>query len=228
METKPTSPVTVPLLCFSAKHPTTSQQPRFSPTITVPFSMEPQSQSQSESQSQSQSQSQSILPLMDAAEDSSSVWDLSYLLDFNLDDDDLNLPLNLDNKTSLLPPGPEPGPEPEPDPNPNPDPQDIIPNDKIRKRDPRLACSNFLAGVVPCACPELDAALEEEERLHGKKRVRTARASASARCQVPDCQVDISELKGYHRRHRVCLRCANAATVLLHGEAMRYCQQCGK
>ncbi|RDX83112.1 Squamosa promoter-binding-like protein 7, partial [Mucuna pruriens] len=103
----------------------------------------------------------------------------------------------------------------------------IPPNDKVRKRDPRLTCSNFLAGRVPCACPELDAKLEDRG-LPGKKRARTARASASARCQVPGCEVDISELKGYHRRHRVCLRCANAATVVLHGEAKRYCQQCGK
>lgn len=145
-------------------------------------------------------------PNMDTTEeDPSSFWDLSHLLDFDLDDEDnnsLNLPLN-----DTFP--------------------EIPDNDRVRKRDPRLTCSNFLAGRVPCACPELDALLEDEG-LPGKKRSRTARASASARCQVPGCEVDISELKGYHRRHRVCLRCANAATVMLHGEAKRYCQQCGK
>lgn len=146
-------------------------------------------------------------PNMDTTteEDPSSFWDLSHFLDFDLDDEDnnsLNLPLN-----DTLP--------------------EIPDNDRVRKRDPRLTCSNFLAGRVPCACPELDALLEDEG-LPGKKRARTARASASARCQVPGCEVDISELKGYHRRHRVCLRCANAATVMLHGEAKRYCQQCGK
>jgi hypothetical protein len=154
-----------------------------------------------ESKPQSQSQSQSILPPMDPPEDLSSVWDLSYLLDF--DDDIPQLP---------------------PLPNSNPDPDE---NDRIRKRDPRLTCSNFLAGQVPCACPELDALLEDNG-LPGKKRARTARAAASARCQVPGCEVDISELKGYHRRHRVCLRCANATTVVLDGDVKRYCQQCGK
>lgn len=138
---------------------------------------------------------------MDPPEDLSSVWDLSYLLDF--DDDIPQLP---------------------PLPNPNPTPEE---NERIRKRDPRLTCSNFLAGQVPCACPELDALLEDNG-LPGKKRARTARAAASARCQVPGCEVDISELKGYHRRHRVCLRCANAATVVLDGDVKRYCQQCGK
>lgn len=152
-------------------------------------------------------------PPMDAPDDLSSVWDLSYLLDFNLDDD-ASLPLNLHNEPPHLPPIP----------NPNPNPPE---NDKIRKRDPRLTCSNFLAGHVPCACPELDALLEDNG-LPGKKRARAARASSSARCQVPGCEVDISELKGYHRRHRVCLRCATAVTVLIDGEAKRYCQQCGK
>ncbi|XP_027353402.1 squamosa promoter-binding-like protein 7 isoform X3 [Abrus precatorius] len=138
------------------------------------------------------------------SEDPSSIWDLSYLLDFNLDDDN-SLPLNDLQPPHLQTPA----------------------NDKVRKRDPRLTCSNFLAGRVPCACPELDAKLEDDG-LPGKKRPRTARASTSASCQVPGCEVDISELKGYHRRHRVCLHCANASTVLLHGEAKRYCQQCGK
>ncbi|KAF7837176.1 squamosa promoter-binding-like protein 7 isoform X2 [Senna tora] len=149
-------------------------------------------------------------------EDISSVWDLDCLLDFSLDD---QLNLALDD----YPPNSEEVFEPlglPPQENPN--------SDKVRKRDPRLTCSNFIAGRVPCACPELDAKLEEEG-LPGKKRARTVRASAGiARCQVPGCEADISELKGYHRRHRVCLRCANASTVMLDGEAKRYCQQCGK
>ncbi|KAG4971230.1 hypothetical protein JHK85_037651 [Glycine max] len=152
------------------------------------------------------------LPVMDDAEDPSSIWDFSYLLDFDLDDQDIII----NNNNSLPLPL-----------NDHPAPNEIPQNDRVRKRDPRLTCSNFLAGRVPCACPELDAILEDEG-LPGKKRARTARASASARCQVPACEVDISELKGYHRRHRVCLRCANAATVMLNGEAKRYCQQCGK
>ncbi|CAL0309044.1 unnamed protein product [Lupinus luteus] len=142
---------------------------------------------------------------------SSPVWDLSYLLDFNLDDSDPNPSVDLSQQFHL----------------PSPPHQILAPdNDRVRKRDARLTCPNFLAGHVPCACPELDAMLEDQG-LPQKKRVRTARAVV-LRCQVPTCEADISELKGYHRRHRVCLRCANAATVLLRGEANRYCQQCGK
>uniref|UniRef100_A0A0A9CL92 SBP-type domain-containing protein n=1 Tax=Arundo donax TaxID=35708 RepID=A0A0A9CL92_ARUDO len=53
-------------------------------------------------------------------------------------------------------------------------------------------------------------------------------AAAEMRCQVPGCEADIQELKGYHRRHRVCLRCAHASAVMLDGVQKRYCQQCGK
>ncbi|OIV95809.1 hypothetical protein TanjilG_20259 [Lupinus angustifolius] len=138
---------------------------------------------------------------------SSPIWDLTELLNFHLDD--IQISPSVDHHDPLLPPSPD--------------------NQKIRKRDPRLTCTNFLAGHVPCACPELDAKLDDEG-LPGKKRVRTARGSVGiVRCQVPTCEVDISELKGYHKRHRVCLSCASAATVLLHGdEPNRYCQQCGK
>jgi hypothetical protein len=88
-----------------------------------------------------------------------------------------------------------------------------------------LICSNFIEGMLPCSCPELDQKLEDAE-LPKKKRVRGG--SGVARCQVPDCEADISELKGYHKRHRVCLRCATASFVVLDGENKRYCQQCGK
>ncbi|KAL0367650.1 UNVERIFIED_CONTAM: Squamosa promoter-binding-like protein 7 [Sesamum radiatum] len=143
---------------------------------------------------------------------SSSLFNWSDFLDFNLDE---NLHISF--------------PQAEPE---HPGIEESQPSDnsglekpgKVRKRDPRLVCSNFLAGRVPCACPELDEKLEEEESaLPGKKRSRMLRASGGgpARCQVPGCEVDISELKGYHKRHRVCLRCANASAVELDGESKR-------
>ncbi|KAK4744375.1 hypothetical protein SAY87_010687 [Trapa incisa] len=156
----------------------------------------------------------------------SSIWNFADLLDFTSDDHlfpDPWDPSAADGIPLTLPPA-------------NPD-ADLLPPSveavgRIRKRDPRLVCSNFLAGRVPCACPEIDEMLEEEG-LPGKKRTRTHRSgsgsgSGSARCQVPGCEADISELKGYHRRHRVCLHCANAPSVMLEDETKRYCQQCGK
>ncbi|XP_022854475.1 squamosa promoter-binding-like protein 7 isoform X1 [Olea europaea var. sylvestris] len=156
---------------------------------------------------------------------SASLFDWSNFLDFDLDD---NLNLAFDPQAIH-------GPESESGPGVDPiQPQSQQPKNstRVRKRDPRLVCSNFLAGRIPCACPELDAKLEEEESgdQSGKKRVRTVRVpvGATARCQVPECEADISKLKGYHKRHRVCLQCANASVVVLDGESKRYCQQCGK
>ncbi|RAL44312.1 hypothetical protein DM860_015672 [Cuscuta australis] len=156
----------------------------------------------------------------------SSIFDWSDFLEFSLDDQ-LNISFNSDQ-----------------------DQQSDLPSldvptttsgggdsalSRVRKRDPRMVCSNFLAGRIPCACPEIDEQLEEEELAtlgSAGKKARTSRASAAglstALCQVPGCEADISELKGYHKRHRVCLRCANAKSVVLDGESKRYCQQCGK
>lgn len=168
-------------------------------------------------------------------ESSTSIWDWNQLLDFNIDDH-LSLPTAETDHSPLIPTSQELHPIDNPHVEPLPDSflvdSTSNTNDRVRKRDPRTACSNFLAGRIPCACPELDAQLlaEEEETAPGKKRSRTitARTVASSRCQVPGCEVDISELKGYHKRHRVCLRCANATTVVLDGHDKRYCQQCGK
>ncbi|KAJ6323523.1 hypothetical protein OIU76_010932 [Salix suchowensis] len=148
-------------------------------------------------------------------------WDWGDLLDFTVDE---QFPLSFDTVVDVTQPIDNPTPEVESQQFEVPD------SDRVRKRDPRLTCSNFLAGIIPCACPEMDELLlEEEAALPEKKRARVARAgSIIARCQVPSCEADISELKGYHRRHRVCLGCANATAVVLDGETKRYCQQCGK
>ncbi|KAK6130380.1 hypothetical protein DH2020_035885 [Rehmannia glutinosa] len=148
---------------------------------------------------------------------SSFPFDWSDFLDFNLDE-------TLDTSFTFTESGSGHGPEPD-----QSQPSENL--GRVRKRDPRLICSNFLAGRVPCACPELDEQLKEEESaLPGKKRARMGRASGGSpmRCQVPGCEADITELKGYHKRHRVCLQCANANAVVLDGESKRYCQQCGK
>jgi hypothetical protein len=207
------------------------------------------------------------------------IWDWGNLLDFVVQDDDsLALPWDdaagiaaanpTEAATAALLPASPPLPQPvEPEPEPEPEPGPVLPppplrvqgiGRRVRKRDPRLVCPNYLAGRVPCACPEVDemvAAAEVEdvatEFLAGaRKKTKTAArrgkaaaagaaagaagggavraAVAEMKCQVPGCEADIRELKGYHRRHRVCLRCAHASAVMLDGVQKRYCQQCGK
>ncbi|KAG6435501.1 hypothetical protein SASPL_100375 [Salvia splendens] len=152
----------------------------------------------------------------------SALFDWSDFLDFDIDE-------ALNTSAAAIS---EPGSGPEHEPEPGFDySQQSESLGRVRKRDPRLLCPNFVAGVVPCACPELDKKLEEEEEsaLPGKKRTRAVRATAGPLlCQVPGCEADISELNGYHKRHRVCLKCAHAAVVVIDGESKRYCQQCGK
>lgn len=180
-----------------------------------------------------------------AGEEAAGIWDWGNLLDFTIEEED---PLIIPWEQVELP-TPAPLPPAAPIPQPPPPPmQESSPGSsiqasttaagaagRVRKRNPRLVCENFLAGRVPCSCPEVDEKDEEEEEEEeaavaggGRKRVRAGGGASIARCQVPGCGADIRELKGYHRRHRVCLKCANASSVFLEGESKRYCQQCGK
>eukprot|EP00249_Psilotum_nudum_P021789 c28247_g1_i1 orf=51-1448(+) len=95
----------------------------------------------------------------------------------------------------------------------------------LQAGDPRLSCPNFLAGRIPCSCPELDERRDGGAEAAGvtRKRVKVV-----VRCQVPSCRIDIGHLKGYHQRHRVCLGCANSSQVIVNRQPHRYCQQCGK
>ncbi|KAM0046449.1 putative transcription factor SBP family [Helianthus debilis subsp. tardiflorus] len=174
---------------------------------------------------------------MDSIDDSStSIWDWSQFLDFNVDDH-LPLPTEPTDLSPLISTSPDLYPIDNQPLQPLTDSFPVIStsntNARVRKRDPRMACPNFLAGRVPCACPELDAQLaaaEEEEAANKKKKraVTVRKSSGGSRCQVSGCETDISELKGYHKRHRVCLQCAYAGSVVIDGESKRYCQQCGK
>lgn len=47
-------------------------------------------------------------------------------------------------------------------------------------------------------------------------------------CQVLDCGADLSRLKEYHQRYRICETHLKASTVEREGEEQRFCQQCGR
>jgi len=48
-------------------------------------------------------------------------------------------------------------------------------------------------------------------------------------CQVPACEAPLADAKPYHRKHRVCAKCAKADFVaMVDGSNQRFCQQCSR
>ncbi|KAF3953199.1 hypothetical protein ACB098_05G089600 [Castanea mollissima] len=52
--------------------------------------------------------------------------------------------------------------------------------------------------------------------------------SAPPTCQAEDCNVDLTDAKHYHRRHKVCDFHAKAPVVSVAGIQQRFCQQCSR
>jgi hypothetical protein len=50
----------------------------------------------------------------------------------------------------------------------------------------------------------------------------------SPKCQVEGCKADLSGVKDYHRRHKVCDFHSKAAKVVMGGREQRFCQQCSR
>lgn len=48
------------------------------------------------------------------------------------------------------------------------------------------------------------------------------------RCQVEDCNLDLSSAKDYHRKHRICESHSKNPKVIVRGQERRFCQQCSK
>lgn len=47
-------------------------------------------------------------------------------------------------------------------------------------------------------------------------------------CQVEGCNTDLSELKDYHRRYKICRYHLKDEFILKDGIQQRFCQQCGR
>ncbi|CAF1798438.1 squamosa promoter-binding-like protein 1 isoform X1 [Brassica napus] len=47
-------------------------------------------------------------------------------------------------------------------------------------------------------------------------------------CQVESCEADLSKVKDYHRRHKVCEMHSKATSALVGGIMQRFCQQCSR
>ncbi|CAM8980911.1 unnamed protein product [Rhodiola kirilowii] len=48
------------------------------------------------------------------------------------------------------------------------------------------------------------------------------------RCQVEGCNLDLSDVKAYYSRHKVCILHSKSAVVTVGGVQKRFCQQCSR
>lgn len=50
----------------------------------------------------------------------------------------------------------------------------------------------------------------------------------SRKCQVEDCQADLSAMKEYHQRYRICEYHLRLESIIRRNQLQRFCQQCGR
>lgn len=54
------------------------------------------------------------------------------------------------------------------------------------------------------------------------------KTKSGAVCQVENCEADLSKVKDYHRRHKVCEMHSKATSATVGGILQRFCQQCSR
>lgn len=72
-------------------------------------------------------------------------------------------------------------------------------------------------------------ASESSSPLAGESTVVSASAQRVVdplTCQVDQCNVDLTCLKNYNQRYKVCEKCIKHPSVTINGKAVRFCQQC--
>ncbi|KAK8594577.1 hypothetical protein V6N13_015499 [Hibiscus sabdariffa] len=71
---------------------------------------------------------------------------------------------------------------------------------------------------------------DDEKKKRGKRAVSRGYSSGSnlPACQVEDCTADMTDVKCYQRRHKVCEFHAKAPVVRVAGIHQLFCQQCSR
>ena len=57
---------------------------------------------------------------------------------------------------------------------------------------------------------------------------RPRNSTLNPKCQVEGCKTDLSSVKDYHRRHKVCPLHSKSTMVIVSGQEQRFCQQCSR
>lgn len=76
--------------------------------------------------------------------------------------------------------------------------------------------------------PVMERAADKLEDKTWKKFKVSAASCGRAVCQVEDCKADLSNVKDYHRRHKVCEVHSKASRALVGNILQRFCQQCSR
>ncbi|XP_057783272.1 squamosa promoter-binding-like protein 17 [Salvia miltiorrhiza] len=61
-----------------------------------------------------------------------------------------------------------------------------------------------------------------------KGRTAAVQGAQPPRCQVEGCRVDLSDVKAYYSRHKVCGMHSKSPNVIVAGLEQRFCQQCSR
>ncbi|CAH8381947.1 unnamed protein product [Eruca vesicaria subsp. sativa] len=68
----------------------------------------------------------------------------------------------------------------------------------------------------------------EREGTSAAKKTKFGGVANRSVCQVENCEADLSKVKDYHRRHKVCEMHSKATSALVGGIMQRFCQQCSR
>lgn len=81
-----------------------------------------------------------------------------------------------------------------------------------------------LSGFNPCYTPlrgGASSSIKNMQRLRERDR-------DVPRCQVEDCQADLSTMKEYHQRYKICEHHLKVDSIMRGEQVQRFCQQCGR
>ncbi|GAX74905.1 hypothetical protein CEUSTIGMA_g2351.t1 [Chlamydomonas eustigma] len=69
---------------------------------------------------------------------------------------------------------------------------------------------------------------DDERRGKGSRQPRQTPLGAKGLCHVENCNADLTGLREYHLRYKICEYHLKAPSILKDGQNQRFCQQCGR
>jgi hypothetical protein len=81
------------------------------------------------------------------------------------------------------------------------------------------------ADVATAEASPASTADPPSEPVHAA-RARRRRTASTLLCQVTTCGVVLDNLRAYHQRNKLCAGHMRAASLVLNGETLRFCQKC--